>query len=788
MKKFSFEAKPWLCFLFLSIFSTITCNSQECETYSGQVMDNNTEPLPYAVVSDLNNQSTRDTTDFNGYFNLISSEDIDSLLIQYIGLKPQTIKAECNLTITLEFIPKDSIKIIQGGRGIVSPFQIPRAPIVPLPPVRVISRRFMQNPLGSDVFPVSEIGSKEINGTNSFSMQDALNLIPGVQMDSRGYNGSRRLNLRGTIARSPFGVRNVRLNLNGFPLTSSDGSSALELLEPSEINLLSVYKGPSGSFEMPGTGGVLSASLLSVYNRKLRAELTYGQFNFFRAAVGVNFGAQKLRSRVSLVHSFNDGYRAQEANNKTQLTVSSTFNPQNYKLKYDALFMLYDGYWELPGHITLDQVNENPRLSNPFSNSLDAHVHRKRAYLGLNQSYSVNNKLRNDTKVFGQISTKYNPYGTNPAFFQGIKDENSFDLGVRSEFNYTPFNSGFRAKLRAKFGTQWQTFQTTIEEFNNIQGSKGDSKYVNNTSITEGLFFASASYNPNEKLSAAVQLGYNLYGLENSGSNSAENTLDFSTKMTGALLPRIGVNYKLRDHSKVGLSYSEGLGYPSIFEWVDVKTGIFSPTLLPESSNNLEFVASHKVYKQKFEWDLKASVYAGKVKNTITENSDSNDAIFYKNEGTTIQNGFEFQGSFTRILDFRNSWGIYSTLTLNDYRFLNDTTDTKLRMTGIPGLTSVLGVNYTNKNWKADISGRFVSEIASEVGPDTNPNTDYVLVNAKLSRRFNSQKPWTYFLEVGANNLLNQTYTSFYKLNASGKIYNPMPSLNGFISFKVNFE
>ncbi len=788
MKYLILKAKLRLCFLFLMTFCIAILNAQHSHTLYGVILDNNQKPLPYAVVSDSKNVNSADTTDFDGKFLLETNYKINTVKVSFPGVESKIQLAEYDeMTIILSFPISDSLKINQAGRGVVVPIQIPQAPIVPLSQVRIVSRRFMQNPLGSSVFPISEIGSKEIESTNGFSMQDALNMIPGVQMDSRGYNGSRRLNLRGTIARSPFGVRNVRLNLNGFPLTSSDGSSALELLEPSEISVINLSKGPSGSYNMTGTGGVLSSSLKPVYPKNIEGEITYGQFGFFRAKAGVNFGKSNLRSRLSLVHSFNNGYRNQEANNKTQLSLESRLDPSNDKLKYDLLFMLYDGYWELPGHLTLNDALNDPREADPDSEDMNAHVKRRRAYIGIHQRYLINDRVQNSTRVFGQLTDKYNPYGTHPIFFQGIKDENGYDLGVRTEFDIA-LRKVSKSKLRFKAGTQWQVFGNDLEEFDNNSGEKGDFKYSNQTTITEGLFFLSSEYKPFDKLRATAQLGYNLYSLTNSGVNSEDTSLDFNTGTQSSILPRLGASYKYSKHGQVAASYSQGIGYPSIFEGVDVDTGLFSEGLKPELSSNIEFFATHKFYKTKSETDVKLSVYTGTVQNTIVENANNTEAIFYKNQGESIQQGVEFQGAYTRIRETNNQWGLYSTLAFQDYQLNNDTTDDKLRVPGIPEFRAVVGMNFGLNNWSGNITGTYMSQIATSVGPVTDENTDYILVNAKVGRKFNSNKPWNYVVELGVNNLLNEFYTSFYRLNASGRVYNPMPEINGFVSFKVNFD
>ena len=726
------EAKLWLCFFFLVVFSG-TALAQGPLILEGEV--SNIDEGPFSMASILNNKES------NYYFpikNLAETSD--------------TLKRELVIPLGIAVIPM---------------------------------RGFMQNPLGSSVYPVSEIGAAELESTNNFSVQDALNQIPGVKMDSRGYNGSRRLSLRGTIARSPFGVRNVRMKVNGFPITSSDGSSALELIEPADIQSMTIYKGPSGSYEMTGTGGVISTKLKSVYKPlAASAELTYGSTAFMRTHFSAGFAKKKISARISGVYSSNDGYRAQEANDKKQLTFTADYEVNN-RLKYDILGMLYEGYWELPGHITLDDVEEDPTSANPNSVGYNAHVARKRAYIGVHQRADISEKLWNDTWIFGHFSDKLNPYGTFPGF-QGLKDETSRELGGRTEFTFMPNLVSYNLKF--KLGTQWQNFSNQIEEFKNVLGEKGTLKYDNSTVVTEGLIFASAEYILNDKLTANGQLGYNIYNLDNSGINpSNDANLDYSIKGNTKVLPRVGVNYKLTSTVNTSLSYAQGVGYPSIFEWVDTDSGLFSDTLDAETSDNLElsFKGRKKIGKGEFDWLV--SGYSARVTNTITERENEEEITFYENSGESSQLGLEGQVSYSESFGF-SAVKVYATFTYNDYALKNDTGSTKLNIAGIPDYLAGFGAQWECEGLRLDVNGRYVSEITTTLGEDYNSETDYLLLNAKAGYAFNKKKPWRYTVELGANNLLDQTYTSFYRLNATGKIYNPMAGFNIYASLKVNFN
>ncbi|MFK7755690.1 MAG: TonB-dependent receptor [Flavobacteriales bacterium] len=642
-------------------------------------------------------------------------------------------------------------------------------------PVLVL-RDYMQNPLGSKVFPLSELGAQEIQSTNQFSLQDALNQIPGVKMDSRGFNGSRRLNLRGTLARSPFGVRNLRMTINGFPITSSDGSSALELLEPADINQIRIFKGPTGSYTMPGTGGLMAVQLMTRSNGRYEVQAGAGEFGgelgMSRAYASVGFGNQRLKTTISGIHSQNQGYRTHEANRKTQLTVNSKYR-LNDKLNYQLLAMLYDGYWELPGHITLEQVKEDPTQSNDYSKEHDASVKRRRAYIGLGQNWRFTERFRNETRVFSHFTDKLNPYGNNP-FFQGLKDEAAQEFGGRSEFILNSGKENFY-KWTLKFGGQVQYFRTEIQEYVNDLGDNGELKYDNDTFITEGLVFGAAEWRPTDKLDISAQLGYNLYNITNTGINNEGDDLAFKVNTREKFLPRLGLSYSLiNDHTSLSLSYAHGMAYPGIFEWVDTQTGLFSEELQPEESVNYEFQVATKTLRSRL--DLSASVYYSELTNTITE-LDTDNGVLYENSGESLQRGIEFQASFNQ--QYKSlKYSIYGTATLTDYEFVNDTSELKLRIPGIVPVTLASGIKVSAQKWQADVHARFISDIPTAAGDELNDDTDYLLLNAKVNYELLKKGRVRLEVHVGVNNLLNSSYTSFFRISTRPEIFNPMPSRN----------
>ena len=69
--------------------------------------------------------------------------------------------------------------------------------------------------------------------------------------------------MRSSGLRSPFGVRNVLMLMDGFVLTNASGNSPLEMWNPQWLQRLEVVKGPVGALYGNAYGGAPIASSLA---------------------------------------------------------------------------------------------------------------------------------------------------------------------------------------------------------------------------------------------------------------------------------------------------------------------------------------------------------------------------------------------------------------------------------------------------------------------------------------------------------------------------------------------
>jgi iron complex outermembrane recepter protein len=102
------------------------------------------------------------------------------------------------------------------------------------------------------------IGQDRTTDTRAFSVSDLLIDSPGVTIKQG--NGPRDfgISIRGSNARNGFGIRNIVMFDDGFPVTQPDGLSRSDLIDPHAYGSVDVVRGPSSAlYGNYATGGAI---------------------------------------------------------------------------------------------------------------------------------------------------------------------------------------------------------------------------------------------------------------------------------------------------------------------------------------------------------------------------------------------------------------------------------------------------------------------------------------------------------------------------------------------------
>ena len=649
---------------------------------------------------------------------------------------------------------------------------------------------------------LSAFSREEIRQFPSPTLEPMLNSLPGVKMDTRGMGGSRRLSIRGSVLRSPFGVRNIRAYWEEMPLSIPDGSVPLEIVDPANLQYLEVVKGPTQAIRGAVNGGALyfhgGLPINGEPELKVESEFQLGEYGFLRSATTIGLHQKKYRLFASYIKQNLDGYRTQEFNRKDQLYLRGEWKLGiGHTLK--AWFWHYQGDWGLPGAIDLNTANLTPRSANPFSVTANASVDRARTRLGVHHSYAFSPQARIYNTLYGYRTTKVNPYGTS-AFFNGYKDEAGWGLGSRSRFEYYPKSSDY-SKLRMdmlQVGLEMQGDLNDQMEFENNAGNPGklkiDRKITSLQSTT--WLLARARWKHDLQIVPALNLNLLSYRIQD---RFDVDTLDFTgnRSFNPVLAPHINFKWQFREFMFVSGGANWGFSPPALWE-ISNFDGSINTDLKGEQGQQyhlqLEYTPGRRT-----PWAFAVEGYVFRVNNTIIPQEQANGSLIYVNQGRTQQDGLEawvkynYEKTNRQFFQQIRPW---VSAAYQPYRFLEYEKDgidlSGNHLTGGPQFTLAAGVSVKTRPGVYLFS---TSRVMGKTAIDDINSTyqePYFLLEGRMGWVPNMPVRLHRFeLDVfaGVNNATNTSYTSFLQLNGfGGRFYNPAAPRNFFGGLKVGFK
>jgi len=233
----------------------------------------------------------------------------------------------------------------------------------------------MEQSLESQTGAVSvlELSEKDRPGPAS-GLGELLDPVPGLFSASR-FNGAQdlRLSVRGFGARGNFGIRGIRILLDGFPLTLPDGQSALDDLDPALIARAEVRRGPAGSLYGSSAGGVISLESPNLFARTgLSAGASTGSYGAYEGRIGYGkiYGDQALGAQASLRHS--DGYRDHSKQEHRLFTLQYQGDDRGDD-SLSAFVTAVDSPYALdPGGLTEEESRRDRTAASPINRAFDA--------------------------------------------------------------------------------------------------------------------------------------------------------------------------------------------------------------------------------------------------------------------------------------------------------------------------------------------------------------------------------------------------------------------------------
>ncbi|MYB06748.1 MAG: TonB-dependent receptor [Gemmatimonadetes bacterium] len=173
----------------------------------------------------------------------------------------------------------------------------------------------LRSPVRLDRLPFSAsvlAGSVLSEGNTGLFIEEALHSLPGVRVQNR-YNPAmgERISIRGFGARAQFGVRGIKILVDGIPATLPDGQTTLDHLDIGSLGRVEALRGPAAALYGNGAGGVILFESATPYAGPYsqQASVVAGSDGLLRLQATGSGTADNLAFRASIAQHQFDGYR-----------------------------------------------------------------------------------------------------------------------------------------------------------------------------------------------------------------------------------------------------------------------------------------------------------------------------------------------------------------------------------------------------------------------------------------------------------------------------------------------
>ncbi|MFT4567873.1 MAG: iron complex outermembrane receptor protein [Saprospiraceae bacterium] len=613
------------------------------------------------------------------------------------------------------------------------------------------------------------------------SLSEQLDMVPGVYMtNDNNYAQDQRISIRGFGARSAFGVRGIKLIVDGIPETTPDGQGQLDNLMLSDISSLQVLHGPSGSLYGNAAGGVISVKTTDpLLAKPLKASFRNGAYGLRNTAVSAGTHNRNSGIMLSMMHQNSDGYREHSASTQLNMAVKAAHKTDNSRLNF-ALHYTNSPKGEDPGGINLTDVTDDRQSARPNNVKFNSGESIKHWKSSLNYKLSFNPTLEFESYAFisGRSFEGRLPFGNG-----GWIDLNRFYYGLGSHLNIKQELGISLNKLLIGFDIAQQSDDR--DRFVNVDGVQGAATLSQNESFgSVGLYLIDQLTSGKWTLRGALR--YDINRLE-VGDSFLSNGDDSGNRNINSFNPAIGINYNWSEDQFIYASYSTSFETPTLSELSsNPDGGGFNGNLNTQSARNLEFGVRGKL-NERLSYDLTTYNIATDDEVLPYELEAFPGRTFFRNAGSTDRVGLESKISYIAndILTFDGSYS-YSSIKFDEYIRDGDSFSGN-RIPGLPQHQVGFSTVYENK----DFIGRIHIDHASSLfGNDSNTVEvdERTRVNLSVSRKWKLEK-MNFQLFASVNNLLPEEYYDNIRINAfGGRYYEAAPGRLWMVggSFSLN--
>ncbi|MDC5087615.1 TonB-dependent receptor [Acinetobacter baumannii] len=541
---------------------------------------------------------------------------------------------------------------------------------------------------------VFRIEAPQVDSSSQVNLTEVVKGIPSLQIRNReNYAQDLQLSMRGFGARSTFGVRGIRLYVDGIPATMPDGQGQTSNIDLSSLDHVEVLTGPFSSLYGNSSGGTILTSTKEGQGKD-SIELSYsgGSHDKSRAGLVLQGGAKGANEPSYIISSSyfdTDGYREHSGAEKVLNNAKLSWNlDDGSKINWVTNYVKIHA--DDPQGLTHDQWNANPKQQVPFLKQFNVRKDIEQTQTGVTWSKPINDK--NELYAMAYLGNRQvTQYQSIP---KSTQDASINHAGGVIDFERNYYGADFRwtgkellPNTTLSVGVALDAMDEDrkgFENFNLVNGQpsygvKGNLRRDEDNTLwnIDPYLQASWQFLPTWRLDTGVRYSNVHYKSED---NYLSNGDDSGKTDYDKVLPSVALSWQILPELMAYVSYAKGFETPTFTEMAyrpDGQSG-FNFDLTASTSDTYET----GLKSQNQLGDFTLAVFQTKTKDDIVSAGNSNGRSTFRNADKTLREGVEFAWN-------KKLWR--DLIATASYSYLDATFDTD-----IPALGNIAQISSGN--------------------------------------------------------------------------------------------
>jgi len=656
-------------------------------------------------------------------------------------------------------------------------------PVSPSDSARVASLRpvvitVLQTPfdLARAPYAVSALGVREIQGGRpGLNLAEAAVGVPGVQVDNRfNYALGERISVRGFGARAQFGVRGVRVLVDGIPATFPDGQTTLNHVDISTLGRAEIVRGPASAIYGNASGGVLQLETEPAPDAQLeeRARISGGSDGMSRlqSTTAGRIGTEDLplAYHVNVSRLRYGGYREFSDADNLYLSSGLALERERTRIRLAAHASDYDG--NNPGSLP------DTLLARDRTAAWPNNVRQRTGEEGRHGEVGLSVR-----QLAGAGEIRVSTWGIARELDNPIPNV-VIDLRRRAGGARAAYASRLNVAGRPVqwvFGGELQGQRDDRLNYANESGTRGALSLDQRENVSTAAVFGQLSGDLTSRVTAlaAARVDRAHFSVDDR-LVTATDPDDSGDRTMSAVSPSVGLSYAAGRGATLYANLATAFETPTTTELANRPTGAggFNPDLDPQRTTSIEAGSTLRVGRLGV---AQLAAYHALVRDELIpfEVPNAPGRVFYRNAGSAVHRGIEAGLTFVPLTDV----SVRLAYTFTDARFrhfvVNDTAYDKKRVPGVAPNRGDLVVSYgplagALRGLVIDLEQRYVSAVAvnnsNSAGSASPP---YALTNVRLGLDAVRVGALAFSPFAGVTNVLDREYNTAVTVNAFGRRY-----------------